>query len=94
MILASSCCLPLLPFAIGAGLAGSSTFLTEARPYLMVGSFLAIAYGFYQAWRERACRRRSSRVASVILWSSAAFVILSIFVPQLVANAIASLFTR
>ena len=94
MLLASSCCLPLLPFTIAAGLAGSSAFLTEARPYLAAGSVLAVGYGFYQSLRDRKCRRARSRVASVLLWLSAGFVMISIFLPQLVANVIASVIAR
>lgn len=34
VLAASSCCLPILPFMMAAGLAGTSTFLSAARPYL------------------------------------------------------------
>ena len=52
ILAATSCCLPLLPFVMAAGLAGSSTLLSEIRPYLLVGSIVFIAYGFYQSRRE------------------------------------------
>jgi hypothetical protein len=71
------------------GLAGTSTFLTEVRPYLLVGTLLFIAFGFYQARRARKCDRRTSTVASVLLWVSAGFVLISILSPQIIANAIA-----
>ena len=46
VLAASSCCLPLFPFMMAAGLAGTSAFLSEVRPYLLVGSILFIASGF------------------------------------------------
>ena len=91
---ASSCCLQLFPFMMAAGLAGTSTFLSQVRPYLLVGSILFIAFGFYQAWRAKKCQRRTSLISSVLLWASAAFVFVSIFFPQIMANAIAGLGER
>ena len=89
VLVASSCCLPLLPFMMAAGLAGTSAFLSEIRPYLLGGSMLSIAFGFYQARRARKCNRRTNAVASILLWVSAGFVLISIFFPQIMANAIA-----
>ena len=89
VLAASSCCLPLFPFMMAAGLAGTSAFLTEVRPYLLVGSMLFIAFGFYQARRGRKCNRRTSTVALVLLCVSACFVLISILFPQIIANAIA-----
>lgn len=89
VLAASSCCLPIFPFMMAAGLAGTSAFLTEVRPYLLVGSILFIAFGFYQARRARKCNRRTSTVSSVLLYISAGFVLISIFFPQIIANAIA-----
>ena len=89
VLAASSCCLPLFPFMMAAGLAGTSAFLTEVRPYLLVGSILFIAFGFYQARRARKCNRRTSTVALVLLFVSAGFVLISILFPQIIANAIA-----
>jgi len=94
VLAASSCCWPLLPFVAAAGIAESSTFLTVARPYLLGASSLFIAYGFYQAWRAKKCRRRPSAIASVPLWTSTAFVVIAIFFPQALANAVASLLAR
>jgi hypothetical protein len=94
VLAASSCCLPLLPFVVAAGLAGSSGFLWEARPYLLAGSILLIGYGFYQARRARKCNRRPNAIASVLLWASAIFVFMSTFFPQVFANAVASLTGR
>ena len=89
VLAASSCCLPLFPFMMAAGLAGTSAFLTEVRPYLLVGSILFIAFGFYQTRRARKCNRRTSTVALVLLCVSAGFVLISILFPQIIANAIA-----
>ncbi|MBV8830445.1 MAG: hypothetical protein JO108_14565 [Acidobacteriaceae bacterium] len=91
VLAASSCCLPILPFLLAAGFAGSSTFLSAARPYLLGASILFIVYGFYQARRAKKCRRRPNLIASIVLWVAAVFVIMSIFFPQLMANASASL---
>src|SRR5215831_2907200 len=89
LVAASSCCLPFFPFMMAAGLAGTSAFLTEVRPYLLVGSILFIAFGFYQARGARKCNRRTSTVALVLLCVSAGFVLISILFPQIIANAIA-----
>jgi len=94
VIAASSCCLPILPFALAASFAGGSAVLAAARPYLLGGSILFIAYGFYQAWRAKKCQRRTSVVASTLLWVSAVFVVISIFFPQMMANAAAGLMAR
>ena len=94
VIAASSCCLPLFPFIMASGLAGGSTLSSAARPYLLGASILFIGYGFYQAWRAKKCQRRPSVIASALLWVSAIFVAISIFFPQVMANAAASLLAR
>lgn len=94
VLAASSCCLPILPFLLAAGFASSSAFLSAARPYLLGASILFIAYGFYQVWRAKKCQRRPNVIAFVLLWVSAAFVVMSIFFPQVIANASASLLAR
>jgi hypothetical protein len=91
---ALSCCLPVLPFVLAAGLAGSSAFLIAARPYLVAASILFIGYGFFAAGRAKKCRRRSSRVAIVLLWTAAGIVFVSLFFPQAMANAAADLLGR
>jgi hypothetical protein len=94
ILAATSCCLPLLPFVLAAGLAGTSAFLSEIRPYLLVGSAVFIGYGFYQSRRAKRCQRRTSVFASILLWLSAAFVFISIFFPQVMANAVAGIGSR
>jgi len=46
VIVASSCCIPLLPFLFAAGAAGASGFFVQLRPYLLGASVLFIAFGF------------------------------------------------
>ena len=86
VLTASSCCLPILPFLKAAGFAGSSEFLSAARPYLLAASILFIAYGFYQAWRAKKCQSRPNVIAFALLWVSTIFVAISIFFPQVMAN--------
>ncbi|HEV2445300.1 MAG TPA: hypothetical protein VGS58_05240 [Candidatus Sulfopaludibacter sp.] len=90
VVAASSCCLPVLPFVAAAGLAGGSAFLWMARPYLLAGSILLVALGFWQAARSRKCGRRPSAFTSALLWLSAAVVALSFVLPQ-AAGAVVSL---
>jgi len=90
VILASSCCLPVLPFVAAAGAAGASTFLIAARPYLLGCAVLSIGYGFYQARHARQCNARPSALASYTLWASAVLVGLSIFFPQILADLAAT----
>jgi len=94
VLAASSCCLPLLPFLTAAGLAGGSAFLSAARPYLLVLSVALVAYGFYQARRAAQCDRRPRALASILLWSAAVFVLVSVVFPQLMANAAADFLAR
>ena len=47
VILASSCCLPLLPFLFAARTAGTSAFFVKMRPFLLAASVLLIGFGFY-----------------------------------------------
>lgn len=93
-VAASSCCLPVLPFIAAAGVAGSSAFLLAARPYLLGASILFIGYGFFQAWRAKKCQQRPHAIASILLWTSASFVFISIVIPQVLANAVAGLMSR
>lgn len=94
VLAASSCCLPLLPFVFAAGFAGGSALFAAARPYLLGASVLFIAYGFYQARRAKQCHRKPSVPALLVLWFSALIVAISIFFPQVMANAAANLLAR
>jgi hypothetical protein len=94
VLAASSCCLPVLPFAAATAFAGVSAFLSAAQPYFLGASVLFIIFGFYQAGRAKKCKRRPNRFRSVLLWLSTAFVIGSIFFPQMIANLAATLLSR
>ena len=87
--LASSCCLPLLPFVAAAGTAGSSLFFVKLRPFLVAGSLGFVALGFYQGWREKPCGTTPSRLSTALLWFSAIVVVAFILFPQGLANLIA-----
>ena len=91
VIAASSCCLPLLPFVFAAGAAGTSAFIAQLRPYLLMLSVLLIAFGFYKSWRAKQCNCKPSGISTFILWFSAIVVFLFIFFPQVIANLVADL---
>jgi hypothetical protein len=91
VIVASSCCLPLLPFLFAAGAAGTSAFVAALRPYLLALSVLLIVFGFYKSWRAKQCNCRPSRISSFLLWFSAIVVFVFIFFPQVIANFLANL---
>jgi hypothetical protein len=91
VIAASSCCLPLLPFLFAAGAAGTSAFLAQLRPYLLVVAVLLIAFGFYKSWRGKQCNCKPSLISTFLLWFSAFVVFVFIFFPQLIANLVADL---
>ena len=91
VVATSSCCLPLLPFVFAAGAAGTSAFIAQLRPYLLVLSVLLIAFGFYKSWRAKRCDCKPSRISTFILWFSAIVVFVFIFFPQVIANLVADL---
>src|SRR5467141_1859366 len=91
VVLASSCCLPLLPFLFAAGAAGTSAFFVRARPFLLAASVLLIAFGFYQRWRARQCQCKPNLMSTILLWFSAIVVLVFILFPQAIANILANL---
>ena len=91
VIAASSCCLPLLPFLFAAGAAGTSAFVTQLRPYLLILSVLLIAFGFYKSWRAKQCNCKPHWIGTFLLWFSALVVFVFIFFPQVIANLVADL---
>jgi hypothetical protein len=91
VIVASSCCLPFLPFLFAAGAAGTSAFVVQLRPYLLVLSVFLIAFGFYKSWRAKKCNCKPSLVSTFLLWFSAIVVVAFIFFPQVIANLVADL---
>lgn len=92
VFLASSCCLPLLPFLVAAGTAGTSAFFVKIRPFLLVASLLFIAFGFYQGWQAKKCKRKPNVLSTILLWFSTGVVVAFVFFPQVVANFVANLF--
>ena len=94
VIAASSCSLPLLPFLAAAGTAGSSAFFVKVRPFLVAISVLLVAFGFYQSWKGKHCKRRPSRLNSILLWTSAVIVVASILFPQAIANLVADILAK
>lgn len=94
VILSSSCCLPLLPFVLAAGSAGSSAFFVKLRPFLVIASILFIAFGFYQSWRAKQCNCRPGTVSTVLLWFSAIVVVVFTFFPQAMANFVADMMAK
>ena len=91
IVLASSCCLPLAPFLLAAGTAGSSAFFIKLRPFLLLSSVLMIGFGFYQSWRAKQCNCQPSLLSTILLWSSAIIVLLFILFPQAIANLLANI---
>ena len=91
VVLASSCCLPLLPFLFAAGAAGSSAFFVKLRPLLLAASVLLIAFGFYQRWRAKQCQCKPNLMSTILLWFSAIVVLVFILFPQVIANILANL---
>jgi len=94
IVLASSCCLPLLPFLFAAGAAGSSAFFVKVRPFLLAVSVLLIAYGFYQGWRAKQCKCTPSALSTTLLWFSTIVVIVFTLFPQAVANFLANVMAK
>ena len=92
VLAAATCCLPVLPFALAAGTAGSARFLASyigaLRPYLLGASVLFIGLGFYQSRRASRCECKPSILSQVVLWLSALTVAISILLPQAFADLI------
>ena len=92
VLAAATCCLPLLPFVLAAGTAGSARFLSSfvgaLRPYLLGLSVLLIALGFYQSRRASQCNCKPSVLSQVVLWLSALIVATSILIPQAFADLV------
>jgi len=92
ILAAATCCLPVLPFVLAAGTAGSaafvSSFISAFRPYLLGVSVLLIALGFYQSRRASQCNCKPSVLSQVILWLSALIVAITILLPQAFADLV------
>jgi len=92
VLAAATCCLPVLPFVLAAGTAGTATFLSSfigaLRPYLLGVSVLLIILGFYQSRRVSQCNCKPSVLSQVVLWLSALIVAISILLPQAFADLV------
>ena len=92
VLAAATCCLPVLPFVLAAGTAGTATFLSSfigaLRPYLLGLSIVFVAFGFYQSRRASQCNCKPSALSQVVLWLSALIVVISILLPQAFADLI------
>ncbi len=92
VLAAATCCLPVLPFVLAAGTAGTATFLSSfigaLRPYLLGVSVLFIVFGFYQSRRASQCNCKPSVLSQVVLWMSALIVAISILLPQAFADLV------
>jgi len=99
VVLASSCCLPLLPFLFaarsGRNRSGRNfSVLVKLRPFLLIASVLFIAFGFYQSWRARQCACQPSTLSTILLWFSAVVVVVFTLFPQAIANLVANMLAR
>jgi hypothetical protein len=92
VLAAATCCLPVLPFVLAAGTAGSARFLSSVvgtlRPYLLGVSVLLIVLGFYQSRRASQCNCKPSVLSQAVLWLSALIVAISILLPQAFADLV------
>jgi hypothetical protein len=92
VLAAATCCLPVLPFVLAGGTAGTATFLSSfvsaVRPYLLGVSVLFIALGFYQSRRASQCNCKPSVLSQVVLWLSTLIVAISILLPQAFADLV------
>lgn len=82
-----ACCLPF-GFLGAAGLAGLSVRLATARPWCLAGAVVLLVLGFVQLYRRNQCKKRSP-VSIALFWCSAAFVLLIILFPQVIASLLA-----
>jgi hypothetical protein len=92
VLAAATCCLPVLPFVLAAGTAGSAAFLSSfvsaLRPYLLGASVVFIALGFYRNRGAGKCDTKPSVLSQAVLWLSALIVAVSILVPQAFADLV------
>jgi len=91
VITASSCCLRCCLSCLLPEQAGTSAFVAQLRPYLLVLSVLLIAFGFYKSWRAKQCNCKPSRISTFLLWFLGDCGVVFIFFPQVIANLVADL---
>jgi MerT mercuric transport protein len=89
--LAALCCVgPLAYGVLGAGGVLAAARLAPWRPWLLVGSAIFLAVGFWTAYRPlfraanaSSCPVRAGRAVRIILWIAAALTITAIVAPEL-----------
>jgi hypothetical protein len=69
---------------------GAPDFFAKLRPFLLAGSVLSVAGGFYQSWRQKQSRAPASGLSVSVLWISAVLVFSMIVFSQAIANVLAS----
>ena len=85
---ALACCLPL-SFLGAIGLAGVSVRLQSLRPWFLAAAAILLGAGFIELYaRGNQCQRRS-RFSVILFWCAAAFVLLVMVFPQVIASLIA-----
>lgn len=75
--IASACCwLPLVLLGLGMSTVGLSSTFENFRPWLLAGSAILLAAGFYSAYRTQpCCTPRARRLNRAIVWMAAAVVL-------------------
>jgi hypothetical protein len=82
-----ACCLPLS--FLGAGLAGALAWTGAYRDWFLALAVILLVAGFVQIYRgRRQCRKRSV-LSLALFWVSAAFVLVILFFPQVIASLLA-----
>jgi hypothetical protein len=89
--LAALCCVgPLAYGVLGAGGVLAAARLAPWRPWLLTGSAVFLAIGFWTAYRPRlastaahACPVRAGRAVRITLWTAAVLTITAIFASEL-----------
>ena len=94
VLAASSCCLLLVPFMMAPSVAWGFGLPFGRKTVSVSNLNCSYRLRFYQGCRAKKCQNRPSVIASASLWLSTAFVVLSIFFPQVMANAAAGLSAR
>ncbi len=74
------------PFLI---VGGAQDSIARLRPFLLAGSVLSVAGGFYQSWPQKQSRVRGSGLSVSLLWISAVLVFSMIVFSQAIANVLA-----
>ncbi|MFN7994173.1 MAG: hypothetical protein U0Q18_11250 [Bryobacteraceae bacterium] len=74
VLAALSCCLPLAPFLLAAGIAGASGVFLSLQPYLVGLAILMLVFGFVQTFRARQCTRKRRVLNTIVLLCSVSLI--------------------